>query len=103
MGQKAEWDKTSNGKNIEWKKRRTGQNVKWKNTEWDKMLNVKTPNGTKRRMKKRSNGTKCQMEIWKEKYVLIFFGFLLLLSDYMYNNVEKMVENVENVRGNVCI
>ncbi len=47
MGQKAEWDKTSNGKNVEWKKRRTGQNVEWKNTEWDQMSNVKTPNGTK--------------------------------------------------------
>jgi hypothetical protein len=52
---------------------------------------------------KTSNGTKCQMEIWNEKICVNIFGFLLLLSDYMYNNVEKMVKNVENVRGNVCI
>jgi hypothetical protein len=49
-----------------------GQNVECKNTEWDKTSNVKT-----------SNGTKCRMEIWNEKICVIFFGFLLLLSDYM--------------------
>jgi hypothetical protein len=40
-----------------------GQNVECKNVEWDK-----TPNGNMER---------------KNMYVLIFFGFLLLLSDYM--------------------
>ncbi len=69
-----------------------GQNVEWKNTKWDKMSNEKT-----------LNGTKCRMEIWNEKICVNIFGFLLLLSDYMYNNVEKMVKNVENVGGNVCI
>jgi hypothetical protein len=60
MGQKAEWDKMSTGKNVEWKKRRMGQNVEWKNTEWDKRSNVKTPNGTKRRMGQNVDWEQCR-------------------------------------------
>ncbi len=56
MGQKAEWDKLSTGKNVEWKIRRTGQNVEWKNAEWDTMSNGKTSNGTKCRLEKRRMG-----------------------------------------------
>ncbi len=42
MGQKAEWYKTSNGKNVE-----------WKNADWDKTSNEKTLNGTKSRIENR--------------------------------------------------
>jgi hypothetical protein len=92
------------------------------------MSNGKTPNGTKCRMKKRRMGQNVEWKYGKKNMCLFFFGFLLLRSDYMgrkskemcickiillfekktighymYSNVEKIVENVENVRGNVCI
>ncbi len=75
-----------------------GQNVECKNIAWDK-----TSTGTKVKWDKMSNGN------MERKICVNIFGFLLLLSDYMgmgigmYSNVENMVKNVENVRGNVCI
>jgi hypothetical protein len=35
--------------------------------------------------------------------VKLFYFLKKPIGHYMYNNVEKIVENVENVRGNVCI
>jgi hypothetical protein len=54
------------------------------------MSNEKTPNGTKCRMKKRQMGQNVERKYGKKKYVLIFFGFLLLLSDYMGRKCKEM-------------